>query len=336
MDLDTFLTTLYVIIDDWYRKRMSRAMQRHPGPPLKMSDSEVLTLMIAAQWRVGVPWQSERGMVRYMLKHGMSWFPGMLNRSQFNLRGRQLWTAYVCMQQDLAKLLITDEVYEVVDCTPLPHCSLGQAITHDRHWLCGKKGRGGNHGGWFFGEQLLVAATDKGVITGWVMGPGNIDDRWLMQALLSGRKGFLQLNEIELPKHRQYGERRIPCRETFSPVLTVGDNRGLPYLADGGFNGQRWIDHWKDESDAIVIAPPARNSKRTERKKPEIRLRNMRQVIETVFARLVQALGLHRVNAHSGHGMLARVAAKTAAYNFAILLNRQLGRPDGKIETLIC
>ena len=49
--------------------------------PLEMSDSEVLTVAIAGQWRDGVPWRSERGIVRYMLKHGQSWFPRMLKRS---------------------------------------------------------------------------------------------------------------------------------------------------------------------------------------------------------------------------------------------------------------
>ena len=105
MDLDTFLTTLYVVIDDWYKREMSVRMKRHAGPALQMSDSELLTIAIAAQWRVGVPWQSERGIVRYMLQHGQSWFPRMLKRSQFNQRLRHLWAAFVCLQQELGRCL---------------------------------------------------------------------------------------------------------------------------------------------------------------------------------------------------------------------------------------
>ncbi len=97
MDLDTFLTTLYVLVDDWYKGETSARFKRHAGPALQMSDSEVLTVAIAGQWRVGVPWRSERGIVRYMLKHGRSWFPSMLKRSQFNQRVRDLWTVlYAC------------------------------------------------------------------------------------------------------------------------------------------------------------------------------------------------------------------------------------------------
>ena len=192
MDLDTFFTTLYVLIDDWYKREMRDRMKRHAGPTLKTSDSDVLTIAIAAQWTVGVPWQSERAIARYFLQHGRSWFPRMLKRSQFNKRLRHLWAAFVCLQQELGQQLSSAATYDVVDCTPLPHCSLEQAISHDRHWLNGKKGRGGNHGGWNYGEQQLFCTSDSGVITGWMIGLANIDDRWILGALLSSRQREMQ------------------------------------------------------------------------------------------------------------------------------------------------
>ena len=336
MDLDTFLTTLYVLIDDWYKREMSALMERHAGPALQLSDSEVLTIAIAAQWTVGVPWQSERGIVRYMLKRGRSWFPRMLKRSQFNQRLRHLWAAFVCLQQELGQRLSSGAMYEVVDCAPVPHCSLGQAISHDRHWLSGKKGRGGNHGSWFYGEQLLLCASDSGLITGWMVGLANIDDRWMMEALLSSRKGDMRLIEPPLPKHRTYKHRPIPAPETFSPAITAGHDRGLPFLADGGFSGKRRVNHWRAEYGAEVIAPRASNIKGDKPRKTMRWLRKHRQIIETVIARLVETYGLQRINAHSELGMLARLAAKMAAYNIGVLLNRRCGRPDGAMATLIC
>ncbi len=336
MDLDTFFTTLYCFIDDWYKEKMSDRMKRHPGPALQMSDSEVLTVGIAAQWRVGVSWQSERGIVRYILQHGRSWFPRMLKHSQFNKRLRDLWAVFVCLQQELAQMLSSAALFEVVDCTPVPHCSLGQAKSHDRHWLYGKKGHGGNHGGWYYGEQLLLCASDSGIITGWMTGLANIDDRWLMEALVSSRQGCKRIKEIELPKHRTYKTRRIPSSESISPALCAGDDRGSTYLADGGFSGLRWIRHWQREYGVEVIAPRASNIKGDKPGKTMRWLRKHRQIIETVIARLTEIFGLHRVNAHSELGMLTRIAAKTAAYNIAVLFNRQCGRPDGAMATLIC
>ena len=121
MDLDTFFTLLYVFIDNWYKAEGAALMQRHAGPALQMSDSEVLTIAIAGQWREGVPWRSERSLVRYLEAHGRRWFPRMLKRSAFNYRVRHLWAALVRLQQVLAEAL-TDEkdLYEVVDCVPLP------------------------------------------------------------------------------------------------------------------------------------------------------------------------------------------------------------------------
>jgi hypothetical protein len=119
MDLDTFLATLYVVVDDWYKAEMAGAMRRHVGPAVQMSDSEVLTVALAGQWRVGVPWQSERGVVRYMQQHERGWFPTMLGRSAFNERLRGLWAALVKLQQRVAEWLTEpDEVYESVDIVP--------------------------------------------------------------------------------------------------------------------------------------------------------------------------------------------------------------------------
>ena len=102
MDLDTFITTLYVLIDDWYKSEIEYAMQRHAGPGLEMSDSEVLTVAIAGQWQVGVPWRSERSVVRYMQQHGRHWFRccnavGSINGYQ------DLWAALVRLQQIVAQ-----------------------------------------------------------------------------------------------------------------------------------------------------------------------------------------------------------------------------------------
>src|SRR5690606_9315530 len=132
-------------------------------------------------------WRSERGVVRYMQTHGLGWFPQMLERSQFNARVRALWAVFVRLQQDIAEWLYVDELFEVVDCSELPHCSLSQAASHDRHWLSGHLGRGGNNGGWYYGEQLLVSTTAAGVSTGWLVGQAQIDDRWMLEAFLSTR-----------------------------------------------------------------------------------------------------------------------------------------------------
>jgi len=190
MDLDTLLTTLYVFIDDWYKDNLAMHRSNQRGPSPRMSDSEVLTVAIAGQWRQGVPWQSERGVVRYMQAHGQHWFPHMLERSRYNERVRYLWGVFVQLQQDIAKLLGSQQSpYEVVDCFPLPSCLTAQALKPN-HWLWwGMRGHGGTQGGWYWGDQLIMSVTQDHIITGWLVGPANVDDRVMMQALLSTRHG---------------------------------------------------------------------------------------------------------------------------------------------------
>ncbi len=60
MDLETFFTEWYGIVDDCYTAQLAGQVHKHAGAMEQLSDREVLTIAIAGQWRVGVPWQSER------------------------------------------------------------------------------------------------------------------------------------------------------------------------------------------------------------------------------------------------------------------------------------
>ena len=125
MDLETFFTIVYVIVDDWYKEQIAD-LKPKVGAPAQMSDSEVLTLALVGQWRVGVPWQSERGLVRYIQAHGQGMFPRMLGVSAFNQRVRYLSGVLVSLQQAVASWLGHEqEWYECVDSLPLPAGTTG-------------------------------------------------------------------------------------------------------------------------------------------------------------------------------------------------------------------
>ena len=51
IDLDTFLTTVYCIVDELYHQHFAAHKPRRPGKRPELSDSEVLTLAILAQWQ---------------------------------------------------------------------------------------------------------------------------------------------------------------------------------------------------------------------------------------------------------------------------------------------
>src|SRR5215210_5663662 len=65
MDLDSFLVSLYVQIDDWWKANHPSTTPR-PGRPALLSDSEVLTLAVLAQWP---RWRSEHDFWRFARAH---------------------------------------------------------------------------------------------------------------------------------------------------------------------------------------------------------------------------------------------------------------------------
>jgi hypothetical protein len=98
-------------------------------------------------------------------------------------------------------------------------------------------------------------------------------------------------------------------------------------LADGGFTGETWERRWREAYGARVLCPPQRTHRRTW--SPAVRrwFAGHRQIVETAFNALLGVFRLARDRGHSLAGILARTAAKIAAYNAAMLINRAAHRP---------
>src|SRR5713101_3804412 len=84
IDTNTFLTTLYVVVDDFCKGSLSPEPSIHPAPSL--TRSEVVTLAVFGQWN---HFQSERDFYRYAKQHLVAAFPTLPDRSQFNRLVRQ-------------------------------------------------------------------------------------------------------------------------------------------------------------------------------------------------------------------------------------------------------
>lgn len=326
LDLETFLTTLYVITDDLYKDFVRPKMPNSGGPVPHLSDSEVLCLGLAAQWRSGVAWKTERGFVRYAHKHLRRYFPGMTSQSAFNRRLRRLWGAYILIQQAVADLLWSPQDCEIMDCAPIP-IARGARSFHPG-WLAdiARIGKGGNDR-FFYGLHLLLVVSSSGVATGWTLAAGNIQDRWLTELLLSSRAGVSQLSG---PENAQGTLRLEPPIDWIGPTQSCGANRHCPIVADLGYCGEDWHLHWDQDYQATVVTPPkgAWHGAGTW-------FSSLRQAIETAFANLCENFGLHFPRAHTTWGLLTRVSAKVAAYDLGILINRQCDRPDLALQTLI-
>ena len=99
VDIDTFLTTLYVMVEDFCKARLPQ--RRRPGPVASLSQGEVVTLVIFSQW---TRFESERSFYRYANQHLRAAFPTLPVRAHFNrlLRHHRDAVAAFSLYVDLA------------------------------------------------------------------------------------------------------------------------------------------------------------------------------------------------------------------------------------------
>jgi len=297
LDQDTFLTTLYVMADDFCKANLHVAPR--PGPRASLAPSEVITLTLVEQfWR----FRSEREFYRYACQGLKSAFPHLPARAQFNRLARQHWSALVAFWQFLVDQLHAQDVsFEVLDTVPVPVRNIKR---RGRGWLVGLANIGwSTRLGWYNGLHGLLAVNPSGVITGFAFGPASAKDQPLADTFLA-------------------------LRRSRSPALpTVGHYTAAPYLADTGFEGTAWARHWKGDFDASVLAT---STGVTETRWPPLWrnwLKSLRQIVETVYDKLENWFGLGQDRNHELSGFHVRFAAKVALHNFLIYLNGQLGRP---------
>ncbi len=311
LDVDTFLTTLYVLVDEC-DKGMLPPEPTTPGPAPALSRSEALTLALFGQWGT---FPSERAFYRYAQRHLRTAFPTLPARSQYNRQLRRLahpliavgqWVA-ARLRETLAAASGADDAYEVVD-------SLGVATRHNQRrgqgWLPGQAARGYcNRLGWYIGFHVLTVVTPQGIITGFGIAPGDSSNQWLAETLLAARH----------------------CPQSRLPEVGPPSAAGA-YLADTGFEGARWVQQWRTQYQAQVCIPPKRGTLRRRPQHPWPRplrraFARWRQIVESAHDKLLRLLGLEHERPHTLAGFRARLTARIALYNGCCWLNHHLGRP---------
>lgn len=324
LDWETFLTTLYVMVDEFCQ---TLAPERHPGPHAGLWRSELLTLALFARWR---RFAGERDFYRFAEDHLRAAFPKLPTRSWYNRRVRAVrplleqlavWVA--------AQLDGSSGPFEALDPAPAPTRNVKR---RGRGWLAGQADKGfSNRIGYFHGFGVLLSVHPEGVITGFGFGPASAKDQTLAEALFAARA--------------QVGRGELPCAT--NPALPAEgavclESAGPPtervYLADKGFQGRHTHARWQRQYGAEVVAPPQANQVPAKHSWPRgLRrvLASMRQSVETVVEKLEHAFALLEERPHTLIGFAARLAARIALHNLCIRVNRQLGRPSLDFAELV-
>jgi hypothetical protein len=142
VDPMTFLTQLYVMVDDFCQSHLPP--EHYPGPEAALCRSEVITLAVFAQWG---HFASERDFYHYARRHLRAAFPTLPDRTQFNRASARQQPAMVAFFLFLTQQLwARTSTYEVLDSLAVATRNVRR---RGRGWLCGLAALGrSNRLGW--------------------------------------------------------------------------------------------------------------------------------------------------------------------------------------------
>ena len=305
IDYETFLTVLYVMVDDFCKSQCEPDIK--PGPSASLCRSEIVTLAIASQWS---RFKSERSFYRFADRRLRSAFPGLPTREQLNRLLRCCQNTITAFALHLAEQLGRDAPYEALDGSAVPTRDINR---RGNGWLPGIADYGkSNRLGFYEGVHLLISVTPLGVITGFGFGSASTKDSVLAETFLAARA---------------QPQPRLP---------SVGQPAYGDYVADKGFSQDADLARWLTGYGANVICAPKSNSlTRTWPKRLRRWLASLRQIVETVFDKLHNTFRLATERPHDLTGLQTRLAAKIALHNLCLHLNQRLGREPLAFADLI-
>lgn len=194
--IEEFIIAVFCCVDDLLEEITQGQPIRAKGFAPALSDSEVITMEIVAEYQ-GI--DADQAIWQYFRSHWLEWFPRLGSRSTFVRQAANLWQYKQQLQQRLATELgaFADNVH-LVDGIPIPLCGLSRApscrsfkgVAAYGYCAAKKQFYYGFHG------HLLISAT--GVISGFTLTPANGNERealWdmvpMIHGLLIGDKGYL-------------------------------------------------------------------------------------------------------------------------------------------------
>jgi hypothetical protein len=200
--------------------------------------------------------------------------------------------------------------YRALDSSAMP---VRDAKRRGHGWLAGQADIGwSNSLGWYEGFTLMAVIEPSGIITCFCFGPASTADPPLAETFFAVRAN---------PDPRLKG---AGSAFTETDVAVKG--------FEGEWNHRRWLECY----GADVVHPPKRNSrKRSWSKRLRRWIASIRQIVDTVYDKLFNTLGLWRERPHEIGGLRARLASRVALHNFCIWLNDRLGRPRLKFADLM-
>jgi len=287
INIETLLTIVYVLVDDWYQSKGSKFLVGKVGRKPRFSDSEMMCLMIAEDY---IPYPAETQYIEFVRANHGDLFPDLLSQSQFNRRARQLRLLVEELRRDwLRELGVLQEGCYVLDTKPVPVVGYKRTKAHSEFRGSASYGYCASRKLFYFGYKLVMISTLDGLPIVYDLVPANTDERQAAETVL------LHLNGVEI-------------------------------IGDKGFLGEDWQAEIYEQNKSVILTPKRKNQKQQHHKGFQQLLNSTRERIEGVFHE-IQNTGRHleHLLAKTVDGLSVRIIAKLTAHLLRYRLHLDFG-----------
>ena len=299
LDKATVLVTIFTIVDDTMKgsPTIRQALHRS-GPQPRLSDSEIVALALY-QELIGEP--REDHFFRLHAQGLLPFFPRLNERSRYNRRKRDLWSAILAIRLTLQLVLdaLTLEETGAVDSAPVPCVGRKRSKSGSDfqgfadYGVCSSKAMK------YFGCKLHAVVSLTGVIMGWLLTSAAPYDNQPLKELLDS-----------MPSHLKN------------------------LLGDGAYNDEQLQAYLKQYRELTLLAPTKVNQQPKRTKAQQKTHNRLRLICETVISQLQEQLYLSKHYAKSRSGLMTRVATKLTARSVGMMVNKLWGLPPLQLASL--
>jgi len=297
MDRDTFIITVYCLVEEHYRQLTTACPIRHGGFVPQLSDIEVITMVICGEF---FKLSRDTDLFAYFRAHYRSFFPALTDRTLFVRQAANLWQLQAAIQRRLVQVSrqATDPV-QVIDTLPLPVCTYTRGGRRD-HCFPGQADYGycaakQLH---YYGFKLGLRVTRCGLITHYPLLAARPHDIQGLATLVEGYPGGI-------------------------------------LAADKGFIDQYQQAILAEYQGIYVVTPPRARMTRTQPLGLVRACARWRKIVETVGSQLTEHFAVAHIRVRDLWHFQSRLIRKVLAHTIGVCLNLQLGRQPLDLDGLL-
>jgi hypothetical protein len=287
IDIETLLTIIYVLVDEWYKSKGPALLKGKPGVKPAFSDSEVITLMLVEDF---IPYPGEKQFIGYIRANHLALFPKLLTQAQFNRRARSLRLLVEALRQNwLVELGLEHHEHFLIDTKPVPVVGYKRSKSHSDFAGSADYGYCASRNLYYFGYKLVMITTFDGLPVLYELVPANTEERQAAETVLT------RLKNVEV-------------------------------FGDKGFLGEEWQSQMQHQTGTRITTPKRVNQKIQHPDGFERLLNSVRERIEGVFHE-IQNTGrfLERLLAKTIVGLATRIITKITSHLLRYLLRQRFG-----------